>query len=288
MSILSRRNFLKVTGTAAVATVISTSHIAHAAAPYGNLRMGIQSYSLRHFSFDEAIKMVSELGLNHIEIFSGHLSHNISPAELKEAQKKLGDLGIHCDAYGVENFTKDEAAARKIFEFGKAMDTISLSANPSLDCFDMLDKLVEEYQIPIAIHNHGPNDKNWGRPEQIYAAVKDHHPLIGSCADTGHFLRAGVDPVKAVKLLKGRVFGLHMKDFVSEHEEKVVGDGKLDLKALIKELNKQGFNGTCSIEYELDPEDPIAGIQKGLDNIKAAVKQQGFLYDKLLPVRKVR
>ena len=83
-----------------------------------------------------------------------------------------------------------------------------------------------------------------------------------------------MDPVAAIKMLKGRVFGLHMKDFVSEEEEVVAGDGKLDLKALIGELYKQGFDGTCSIEYELDKEDPNAGIQKGLDNIKAAAKQQ--------------
>lgn len=275
MNSISRRNFLKVTGVAAATTAMSLPNIAHAAAPYGNLRMGLQSYSLRHFSFDEAIQKINELGLHHVELYPGHLSHNIDAEALKEAQKKLSDLDIHCDAYGVINFKADEATARKVFDFAKALNMISISANPSMDSFDMLDKLVEEFQIPIAIHNHGPQDKKWGLPEQIYAAVKDHHPLIGSCTDTGHFLRSGVDPVDAIKLLKGRVFGLHVKDFVSEEEEAIAGDGKLNLKALIAELNEQEFKGTCSIEYELDKEDPIAGIQKGLDNIKAAVKSLG-------------
>ncbi len=280
MSTLSRRNFLKITGTAAVATAFGTPYLAHAARPYGKLNMGIQSYSLRHFSFDEAIAKINALGLHYVELFPGHLSHDASAAEWKEAQKKMSDLDIQCNAYGVSGFSTDEAAARKIFDFGKAMGLDSLSASPSLDSFDLLDKLVEEYQISISIHNHGPHDEKWGRPEQIYAAVKDHHPLIGSCADTGHFLRADVDPVKAIQILKGRVFGLHVKDFVSEKEEVVAGDGKLDLVALINELYAQKFDGFASIEYELDEESPSAGIQKGLDNVQEAlksVKKSGLL-----------
>ncbi len=276
MSTISRRNFLHITGTAAVATALGTPHLAHAAKPYGKLRMGIQSYSLRHFSFDDALKKINQLGLHYVELFPGHLSHEAPEAERKVAQKKMADLNIQPDCYGVSGFTKDEAAARKIFDFAKALGMKSLSANPAHDAFDLLDKLVEEYQIPIAIHNHGPHDKKWGRPEQIHDAVKNHHPLIGACADTGHYLRAGIDPIKALKLLKGRVFGLHVKDFISEEEEVIAGEGNLDLNALVKELYKQGFKGTCSIEYELEKEDPMAGIQKSLANVQAAVKEQGF------------
>jgi len=147
---------------------------------------------------------------------------------------------------------------------------MTLTAKP--DSFDVLDGLVEEYDIPIAIHNHGPHH-HWGKPETILNAVKDHHQLIGLCADTGHFLRAEVDPVEAIQILRGRIYGLHLKDFISEDTEVVAGDGKLDLAALFHELDLQKFDGACSIEFELNPEDPMAGIRAGLSNILEATKQ---------------
>lgn len=269
----TRRGFIKTAGTsiAAVALGAFGKSAAYAADPYGGLRMGIQSYSLRHFALDEALKRVGELGLQYVELYPGHLDHNtVTPAALSDTKKRMQDLGITPDAYGVTGFDRDESAARKVFDFAKFLELRSISADPAVDSFDMLDKLVEEYEIPIAIHNHGPHHK-WGKPEVILDAIKDHHPLIGVCADTGHFLRADVDPVEAIKILRGRVFGLHVKDFISERTEVIAGDGKLDLKALVAETRAQNFDGACSIEFELDPEDPMAGIRAGLSNVRQAV-----------------
>ena len=270
----TRREFLTHTVglSAAGLGILAAPRFALAAdKPYGKLRMGLQSYTLRNFTFDEALKKINELGLHHVELFPGHLDHTkASKAEIADAKKRMADLDIAPDAYGVTGFTTDEAVARKVFDFARELGLRSISADPKEDSFDMLDKLVEEYEIPIAIHNHGPHH-HWGKPEVILAAVKNHHKLIGLCADTGHFLRADVDPVAAVKLLKGRVFGLHVKDFVSEEKEVVAGDGKLDMYALFKELAAQNFDGACSVEFELDPEDPMAGIRKGLANASAAV-----------------
>ena len=274
---ITRREFL---GSTASVAAVGLSEIelsaANAAGPYGDLRMGIQSYSLRHFSFAEAIERVERLGLQHVELYPGHLDHGkVSTRELSDAKKTMRDHGIEPDAYGVTGFTADEAAARKVFEFAKALGLRSISADPKPDSFDVLDRLVEEYGIPIAIHNHGPHH-HWGKPETILEAVKDHHKLIGLCADTGHFLRADVDPVKAIKMLRGRVYGLHLKDFVSEDTEVIAGDGKLDLAALFEEMHNQNFNGACSIEFELNPEDPLAGIQAGLSNMRKAAASLGL------------
>lgn len=277
MNTSTRRDFLKTASvaTAAMGAAMSGLHTVEAYAPYGDLRMGLQTYSLRHFSFEEALKKTNALGLKHVELFSGHLDHNKATAqEIRDAKARMTDLDITPDSYGVSGFNRDEGANRKIFDFGAELGLISLSADPEKSSFDVLDKLVDEYKIPIAIHNHGPSHK-WGKPEVILDAIKDHHKLIGLCADTGHFLRAGIDPIKAIQILRGRVYGLHVKDFISEHEEVVAGDGKLDMKALVKELKKQKFMGACSIEYELDPEDPIAGIQKGMQNVADAVSATG-------------
>ncbi len=273
----SRRRFLKSTlcYSALGLGVFGMSRSALGAEPYGSFRMGLQSYSLRNFTFAEALDKIAELGLKHVELYPGHLDHNkVSSAELADAKKLMADKGITPDAYGVVGFTNDEAAARKVFEFAKALGLRAISADPSENSFDMLDKLVEEYEIPIAIHNHGPKH-HWGKPEVILAAVKDHNKRIGLCADTGHFLRADVDPIEAIRLLKGRVYGIHVKDFVSESEEVIAGDGKLDMPGLFKELAAQQFDGACSVEYELNPEDPMEGIRQGLSNAQAAIASLG-------------
>lgn len=274
MHTITRRNFIRTTGASVVAGGILAMDDKQTHArkkPYGNLRMGIQSYSVRAFKFPEAMKIISDFDLKHMELFPGHLSHKSASAEaVKDAKSILKDLGLSCDAYGVTGFTSDEAEARAVFEFGREMGLISISADPTPDAFDVLDKLVEEYKIPIAIHNHGPKHR-WGDPNVILDAIKDHHPLIGVCADTGHFMRSDVDPVEAIKILKGRVYGIHVKDFINESKEAIAGDGKLDLKALFAECIAQDFQGACSIEYELTPQKPMLGIQKGLHNIRYAL-----------------
>jgi sugar phosphate isomerase/epimerase len=277
---ISRREFARLTsgataGTAMILGGINTlageESVAAPPSPYGGFRMGVQSYSLRHFPFPEALTRIKQLNLNYVELFPGHVDHaKLTAEQLAEEKKRMEDAGITPDAYGVVPFSTDEAAARKIFDFAKFLGLLSISAGPSKDSFDMLDKLVEEYKIPIAIHNHGPQDK-WGRPETILEAIKDHHPLIGICCDTGHYLRAKVDPIQAIKLLKGRVYGFHIKDFVDEKTEVAAGSGKLNLVDLIREARDQGFEGSCSLEYELTPEDPMAGMAKGLDNFRKAV-----------------
>jgi inosose dehydratase len=277
MSAITRRDFMKVSGSALAALGVNGLAVkgASAAGPYGELRMGLQSYSLRNFSFADAMQRISKLGLGHVELFPGHLDHNaVTKSQLSDAQKLMADLGIVPDAYGVVGFDKNEKAARKVFEFAQTLGLRSISSDPKPDSFDMLDGLVEEYKIPIAIHNHGPHH-HWGHPEVILKAVKDHNPLIGLCADTGHFLRAGEDPVKAIRMLKGRVFGLHVKDFISEKEEVVAGDGNLNLAALFSETRKQHFDGACSMEYELTPEDPTDGLRAGLSNIRQAIVDIG-------------
>lgn len=266
----SRREFLA--GLAATGFAAVTGNAFAAADPYGGFRMGAQSYSFRAFSFPDAVKKLQELGLKHIELYPGHVSHEMhTPSQRAESKKILDDAGVSADSYGVVPFkAADERGARRVFDFAKEFGLRAISCDPAEDSFDMLDKLVAEYDIPVAIHNHGPHHK-WGKPEVILAAVKDHDKRIGLCADTGHFLRADVDPVAAIKILKGRVYGFHIKDFVSEEKEVIAGDGKLDIKALLIEARAQNFNGACSLEFELDEKDPVPGMAKGLENFKKAV-----------------
>ena len=177
----TRREALAASFAAFAAIVAGRSACAAAdtpeSSPYGPFRMGLQSYTLRHFKLDEALAMTKELGLHYWESYSAHIPADPSKAEAMKA--KAESFGVKISGFGVVGFDKDMDKARKLFEFGKAIGLSYISCDPSADSFDNLDKLTEEYGIPVGIHNHGPGHK-WAAIDAIMAAIKDHSP--GSAA----------------------------------------------------------------------------------------------------------
>lgn len=187
--------------------------------------------------------------------------------------------------FGVSQFTKDHEKNRKLFDFGKAIGVKYLSASPSPDAFDSLDKLCEEYKIAIAIHPHGPAGKTgrdrWWSAEIIMQAVKDHHKLIGACLDTGHLLRMAqlgekLDPAEQVKIMGDRNFGMHLKDHDNKRKVDVVfGDptGVLDVASVFKALRDVKFSGAVAIEYEANPSDPSPDMKKCVEYVRKTVEK---------------
>ncbi len=226
--------------------------------PYGPFKMGIQSYSLRGYKLPEALKQTQDLGLHYWESFSAHIPTDASQAETFKAQ--AAKSGVQVIGYGVLHFSKDHDANRKAFDFGKALGIEYLSADPDLDAFDSLDKLVEEYGIAIGIHNHGPGHK-YAKIETIRQAIKDHHPKIGCCIDTGHFLRSREDPVEAVEVFDKRIFGVHLKDVKDAKTFTVLGEGDLKTAELLKALAKRKYAYCLALEYEENPQNPIEEIK---------------------------
>ena len=221
-----------------------------AADDYAGLPMGIQSYTFRDRSFENALKTIrTKLNLPYVEIFPGHLS-GISPPKTKELLKEY-DMTV--TAYGVVHFGKDIEANRKLFEFAKDLGIPHLSCDPDPDSFDNLDKLTEEYKITADIHDHGPGHR-WGKIDVILAALKDHSKMIGLCDDTGHFIRAEEDPLKAAEDFVGRMHAVHLKDFKKNDKGKwedcALGEGELKLKDFVDYLIGIKFRGDLSIEYE--------------------------------------
>ncbi len=147
-----------------------------------------------------------------------------------------------------------------------------LSADPDKDAFDSLDKLVEEYGIAIGIHPHGPGAK-WVKIDQIAAAIKDHHEKIGVCLDTGHFLRANEDPVRAVDVFGKRIYGVHLKDVKDAKTFTILGKGDLKLGELFRSLAKLKYNYCMALEYEESESNPIADIQECLMAVKNALDE---------------
>ncbi len=269
---ISRRGFLGTVSAAAGAAVLGAPRILKAdddKSKYGGFLMGIQSYSLRNFPVDKALQIThDDLGLRYVEFFGSHFPLNSSDERIKEIQDKIAGLEIMSLAHGVNAFTKNHDANRKIFEFAKKAGFKNISADPTEDSFDSLDKLVEEYGIRIAIHNHGPGAR-YNKVADVLNAINGHHKNIGACADLGHYIRSAEDPVKAIYLLEDRLYGIHLKDFAEPKANAkgvILGKGQLDVEAVFKALRKVNFPPDCSLalEYEEKPENPIADIQECL------------------------
>jgi sugar phosphate isomerase/epimerase len=282
---LTRRRFLQ----AGAATTMAIAGLPASlpaedkdAGPFGGFTLGVQSYSFRNFDTEQALKRTQDLGLHFIEFYQKHASLDSSPAQIKALLKLCGDYDIKPIAFGVQSFTKDDDANKKIFEFGKALGIKTFSADPNPDSFDSLDKFVEEYQISIAIHPHGPVGKGklhrWYSAEIIMAAVKDHNPLIGTCLDTGHLIRSAqlgkkLDPATQIRVMGARNFGIHLKDHDNKRDTDVVyGKGVLDVPGVLKALREVNFKGYISIEYEAHPEDPSADMKACVEVFKEAAK----------------
>ncbi|MFN6206775.1 MAG: TIM barrel protein [Planctomycetota bacterium] len=280
---LSRRHFL---GAAAAATVplltgsrlpaqVVTSGRLQARDEFGGFPLGVQSYSLRNFDLQQCLRQVQELGLHFVEFYSKHMPLEINAEQLEATRKLLAAAEVRVNAHGVSDFSKDHEANRKIFEFAKRVGIKNLTANPAKDSYDSLDKLCAEYDVRICIHNHGPGAL-YDKISDVAQIVKDRHPNIGACIDTGHYIRSAEDPVKAVRELKGRVFALHVKD---EAEQKpnshnvIIGQGHLDLVGLFKALRETGFpkDGSISLEYEAKPENPLEDMRACVAAAKAAI-----------------
>jgi len=266
---VSRRELLRLGGLGAAASLAGCTRWAErlrvteqpaVAAPF-QVRLGLQSYSLRSFKFDEAVAKMKEAGIGFVEFFPAHFPMGMKPEELAAAQAKLADANIKVNAYGVCGIGKDEAGARKLLEFAAKVGIELVSVDPAPDAFDAIDKVLADYPVNIGIHNHGPGSR-WTTADGMLKALEGHHPRFGVCLDTGHLARSGDDPVEATRKIGAakRLHGFHFKDVNAQKHDVVVGKGTIDLVATFTALKETGFTGPFSLEYELDANNPMPGI----------------------------
>jgi len=288
MTAFSRRDFLRASSAAILGAAWAASRgLADTPAdPFGGFTVGVQSYTFRAFTLEQCLKRTQDLGLKSAEFYPNHVPMNSSPEKLAGIKKLLAEYGVTPIAYGVVPFTKDHDANTKAFEFAAKLGAKYLSADPSPDSFDSLDKLVAEYKIAVAIHPHGPTGKGkqlhrWSSAEVILKAVQDHDPLIGTCLDTGHLIRTAqvaepLDSAQQVRVMGARNFGLHLKDHDNKRRTDVpFGDpaGVLDVAGVLKALRAVKFGGYISIEYEANEADPSPDVKKCVEYFRATVKK---------------
>ncbi|MBM3240437.1 sugar phosphate isomerase/epimerase [Candidatus Poribacteria bacterium] len=205
--------------------------------------------------------MTASLGLKYFEA----LPTNPPPelGKVSEYKNLMEKHGVKIIAYGIVGLSNNEEQARPLFEFAKAMGIEMLTAYPEFDSFDLLDKLVEEFDVGIAIHNYGPGHR-YADVETIKRVTERHHPKIGACLDTGHLTRAGGGIMEAVYAHGKRLHGVHLKDLNEKNEDVVIGTGVLPIGNFIKALMEIDFSGYLSLELETKPEKILAGIRQSL------------------------
>ena len=236
----------------------------------GDLKLGVATYSLREFQRELCIKMVKQLNVEYVDIKDVHLSQNDTPAATATGRRAFDKAGLKVIGGGNIGLPEaDEAGMRKHFEYAKAAGFPMMICAPHQDNLVVVEKLAKEFDVKIAIHNHGPEDKQFPSPQSVLSAVKNMDPRMGLCMDIGHAARAGADIVESAAQAGPRLFELHIKDLRdpktptgSSFGQVPVGDGVLPIPALFRQLKKQGYTGVCSLEYEIDADDPIVGMQK--------------------------
>lgn len=247
--------------------------------------MGCQAYTFKEYSLFEAIEKTAEVGGRVIEFFPGQKlskeeptikwDHNASEETIAKVKDKLKEHDILAVNYGVVAIPEDETEASKIFEFAKKMGLIAITTE-SEKSIDTIEKMVKQYDIKVGFHDHprrpnNPEYKMWD-PNHILALVKERDQRIGSCADTGHWVRSGLRPVDCLKILKGRIISSHLKElneFGMAAHDVPYGQGVSNVKGILDELKAQKFSGNISIEYEYHWTSSVPEVKQCIDFVRA-------------------
>jgi sugar phosphate isomerase/epimerase len=239
-----------------------------------NCRLGCQAWTFNHITFFETIDKTAALGLSYVEAYPGQrlspdepdvvFDHNAPESVWAEVKSKLSDVGLPLLHYGVCDLDESEAFCRKIYDFAKFMGIETLVSEPDQEWLPMIDRLCNEYDIKLAIHNHPAPSRYWN-PDAVVTACQDRSPYIGACADPGHWIRSGKDPLESLRKLEGRIISFHMKDvdhLAADAKDVVWGTGVGQVPEIIAEIKRQGIEPAISIEHELDgdidPTDEVA------------------------------
>ncbi len=258
--------------------------------------VAMQFWTYRRYTFVEAVEKTRALGLKYLQAFPGQpfspqekdlkVDHNLTPDQVEKVKKAVAGAGLEVVGYGVVDMGRTEASMRQVFEFARRLGIKTIETEPQDEDFPILDRLVKEYGIRIAIHNH-PEPSKYAKPQTVLDHIKGVEERIGACADTGHWMRGGLRPVDCLKMLSGRIYDVHIKDRSDFGTAKGVddvafGSGKANIHDILAELTLQDYGGWLTIEFENEAEvmTPEPTLRKGLDYIKSITYYED--YDQIL------
>jgi inosose dehydratase len=237
------------------------------------LRLGMASYTFREFSLDETLKMTKRLGLERIALKDFHLSLESSDEKIKAVAEKTKAAGLDLYGCGVV-YMKSIEEVERAFHYAKTAGMKIIIGVPNHDLLELVNKKAIEYNVKVAIHNHGPGDKLYPTPESAYVKIKDLDPRVGLCIDIGHTKRAGVDPSESALKFADRLHDVHIKDVTAATEEggtTEIGHGVIDIPKFLLTLIKLEYKGSVSFEFEKDGKDPLPGVAESVGYVRGVL-----------------
>jgi sugar phosphate isomerase/epimerase len=266
----TRRNFL---GAAAGIAGLSAAGVTPASAkievePWG-IKLGIATYTFRSFDRAKTIEMLKLVQAPWTSIKDGvHFAYNSTPQELKQVRAEFDAAGLKVTSAGNISLAQDDPDyIRQRFEIARNLGLGMMVCIPTRSNIRTVEKFVKEYDMRIAIHNHGPEQKDFPNPQSVLEVVGDMDPRVGLCVDVGHTARTGVDVVESIALAGKRLFDVHVKDladFTKINSQCDVGEGLMPFPAIFKQLKKMNYQGCVNLEYEINAKDPLPGVLRSM------------------------
>ena len=276
----SRRQFFQTAGAAAALATAGSHFSTRSASAALNVKakelpfkLGLASYTLRTFSLDETLAMTQRVGLKNVCFKSMHLPLDASNDRIAETVEKVKAAGLNLYGGGVISMKTPEQVDQA-FEYAKAAGMSVIVGVPMPDVLPLVDKKVKEYDIQVAIHNHGPGDKTYPTPQSAYEKVKHLDKRIGLCMDIGHTARIGADPIADAKRFADRLLDVHVKDVsaaAKEGKTLEIGRGIIDIPGFLRTLIEINYSAIASFEYEKDPDDPLAGLAESVGYVRGVL-----------------
>jgi sugar phosphate isomerase/epimerase len=274
----TRRSFLGAAGVAGLAAAgTGPSPAAIEPEPWG-IKLGIATYTFRNFDRAKTIEMIKAVKTPWVSIKDVHLKIDAPPEELRAGRKEFDDAGLRVTSGGNVDMNSaargTEQGLRHSFEYARAAGLPMMVCAPRHDNLAIIERLVKEFDIRIAIHNHGPEDRNFPTVESVLDAVRPLDRRCGLCMDVGHSARTGMDVVKSIAEAGGRLFDMHVKDLerpTDKASQCDVGDGIMPFAAIFKQLKKMNYQGSVNLEHEINAANPLPGVQRSFSYMRGVL-----------------
>jgi sugar phosphate isomerase/epimerase len=239
------------------------------------IRLGVASYSMREFSRQYVIQAVRDLGTPYVNIKSFHQPYESSAEELAAGRRAFESAGLQIVGGGTITLQQDDDGdIRSYFEYARLSGMPLMVIAPTAQTLPRIERFVKEYGIKVAVHVHGPTDKYFPGPQDVLPVISDMDPRVGICVDVGHTARTGVDLVEVLDMCGDRVLDMHMKDLRdldSVDSQCIVGEGKIPVPAIFRQLEEMNYAGYVNLEYEIDADDPLPGMKQSFAYMRSVI-----------------
>ncbi|HEY4355393.1 MAG TPA: sugar phosphate isomerase/epimerase [Acidobacteriaceae bacterium] len=247
--------------------------------PKSPVKLGLATYTFRKFDIPHLIDFAHQIRTPYLNIKDMHLP--MKPLDkTREQADAYRKAGFQLTGAGNVDLKKDnDDDMRAKFEYCKAAGITTMICIPTHASLPRAEKFVKEYNIRMAIHNHGPEEPEFPSPVDVLKAVKSMDPRIGCCVDVGHTMRAGTDPVEALKLAGPRLFDIHMKDLAKANDKDsqvAVGEGIIPVREIFQQLIRMKYAGFVDLEYEINADNPLPGVMESFAYMRGVLRGLGY------------